>query len=117
MAKPCWRGWISRWAEILVALRTGRRFIPLGDGQFASISDQLRQTTDRDPRCLAIRVRAIRVARAATAIVEEALGEDISYESDARWQEAIARMHEVRDLNPVPPEGLKANLRDYQRHG
>ena len=104
-------------AELLTALRSGRRFVPLGDGQFASISDQLRQRLTAIYDVSQSETGAIRVARAATPIIEEALGTDIEYESDARWQEALTRLNEVRDMQPVPPEGLKATLRDYQRSG
>ena len=104
-------------AELLAALRSGRRFVPVGNGQFATISEQLRQ------RLMAIHdvsqtdSGVLRISKTAAPIIEEALGEDISYESDAKWQEALNRMHEVRNLKPVPPEGLKADLRDYQVHG
>ncbi|MEI2755210.1 MAG: hypothetical protein V9F46_02025 [Chitinophagaceae bacterium] len=97
-------------AELLAALRTGRRFVPLGDGQFATIGDQLRQRLTAIFDVAQLEGGQLRISKAATPIIEEALGEDISYESDAKWQEALTRLNEIRSLRPEPPAGLKADL-------
>jgi hypothetical protein len=56
----------------------------------------------------------IKVSRAATAVVEEALGTDISYESDASWRDALDRLATAKNLKPELPANLMADLRDYQ---
>ncbi len=104
-------------AELLAALRTGRRFVPLGDGQFATIGEQLRQRLTAIYDVAQLENGQMRISKAATPIIEEALGDDISYESDAKWQEALARLQEIRNFRPEPPVGLKADLREYQKHG
>jgi superfamily II DNA or RNA helicase len=104
-------------AELLAALRGGRRFIPLGDGQFAMISDQLRQRLNSIQDVSQTDSGAIRVSRAATAVVEEALGSDISYESDMSWRDALTRLASAKNLIPVVPDALNADLRDYQKTG
>ncbi len=104
-------------AELLTALRGGRRFVPLGDGQFAMISEQLRQRLNSIQDVSQSDSGAIRVSRAATAVVEEALGSDISYESDMSWRDALDRLAGARVLKPVVPSNLNAELRDYQKTG
>jgi hypothetical protein len=104
-------------AELLAALRSRRRFIPLADGQFAVISEELRARLTSIQDVAQSEAGVLRVSQAATAIVEEALGSDIRFESDARWQEALARLHQARDLKPVLPDNLHADLRDYQKAG
>jgi hypothetical protein len=104
-------------AELLAALRGGRRFVPLGDGQFAMISDSLRQRLNSIQDVSQSETGNIRVSRAATAVVEEALGSDISYESDMSWRDALDRLATARKLNPVVPGDLNAELRDYQKTG
>ncbi len=104
-------------AELLAALRTGRRFVPMGDGQFATISDQLRQRLTAIHDASQNETGGIRISRAAIPILEESLGDDISYESDEKWQEALRKMQEIRDYCPAVPEGLQATLREYQKHG
>lgn len=104
-------------AELLAALRGGRRFIPLGDGQFAMISDSLRQRLNSIQDVSQSDSGAIRVSRAATAVVEEALGSDITYESDMSWRDALDRLASARKMTPVVPKNLNADLREYQKAG
>ncbi len=103
-------------AELLAALRGGRRFIPVGDGQFAMISDQLRDRLTSIHDVSQNDSGTLKISRAAALIIEEALGDDISYESDQQWHDAIGRLNEVRNLQPVVPESLHATLRDYQKN-
>ncbi len=104
-------------AELLAALKGGRRFVPLGDGQFAVISEQLRQRLNSIQDVSQTDGGVIKLSRAATAVVEEALGTDITYELDASWRDAIDRLQTARTLNPQVPSTLQADLRDYQRSG
>ncbi|MCC6512253.1 MAG: DEAD/DEAH box helicase, partial [Pirellulaceae bacterium] len=104
-------------AELMVAIRTGGRFVPLGDNQFATISQELRarmatiddlSTPDSD---------GLRLSRAAAPLVDEAIGLDIPAERDLKWQEAINRLNEWAANPPDPPKTLCAELRDYQVSG
>ncbi|MFN7842615.1 MAG: SNF2-related protein [Pirellula sp.] len=104
-------------AELLAALKGGRRFVPLGDGQFAVISEQLRQRLNCIQDVSQTDGGVIKLSRAATAVVEEALGTDITYELDTSWRDAIDRLQTARTLNPQVPSTLQADLRDYQRSG
>jgi hypothetical protein len=104
-------------AELLAALRQGRRFVPLGDGQFALISEALRQRLGVIQDVSIGDQGQIRVSRAGTAVIEEALGSDISVEADMSWKDALARLAGAKSLKPVVPKTLRADLRDYQVSG
>lgn len=103
--------------DLLAALRSGSQFIRVGDGDFAAISDQLRDRLNSMFDIAQIDDGILKVSRAATAVVEQALGDDIEFESDANWQDALRRLQETRELKPEPPETLEADLRDYQVAG
>ncbi|MCE2752271.1 MAG: DEAD/DEAH box helicase [Pirellula sp.] len=104
-------------AELLSALRQGRRFVPLGDGQFAQISDTLRQRLGAIQDVSIGDGNELRVSKAGTAVVEEALGSDISVDADMSWKDALARLAGARKLKPKVPETLRADLREYQVSG
>lgn len=104
-------------AELLAALRGGRRFVPLGDGQFAMISEQLRQRLNSIQDVSTTDSGQIRVSRAATAVIEEALGTDITFEADSSWRDALDRLRTAKTLQPKVPANLMADLREYQKSG
>lgn len=104
-------------AELLAALRGGRRFVPLGDSQFAMISEQLRQRLNSIQDVSTTESGQIRVSRAATAVIEEALGTDITFEADSSWRDALDRLRTAKTLQPKVPANLMADLREYQKSG
>lgn len=104
-------------AELLAALRRGGRYVQLASGQFAAISDQLRKRLTMMDDVSAPEGKQLRVERAGATLLNESLGQDISFESDAKWQDAIERMTSIKGLPTKPPKGLKADLRDYQLVG
>ncbi|MFN9852090.1 MAG: DEAD/DEAH box helicase, partial [Planctomycetota bacterium] len=104
-------------SELFAALRQGRRFVPLGDGQFALISESLRQRLGSIDDVSIGDAGQIRVSKAGTAVIEEALGSDITYEADHSWKEALARLSSAKRLQPSVPTDLKADLRGYQQAG
>jgi superfamily II DNA or RNA helicase len=104
-------------AELMSALKQGRRFVPIGDGQFAQISEALRERLGAIQDVSIGEPGEIRVSRAGTAVVEEALGSDISVDADLAWKEALKRLAGARKLQPKVPENLRADLREYQQSG
>jgi superfamily II DNA or RNA helicase len=104
-------------AELFAALRQGRRFVPVGDGQFALISESLRQRLGAMQDVSIGDQGQIRVSKAGTAVIEEALGSDISVEADMSWKDALARLSSAKNLQPEVPATLQADLREYQRSG
>ena len=104
-------------AELLAALRRGGRFVQLASGQFAAISDQLRKRLTMMDDVSAPEGKQLRVERAGATLLSESLGDDISFESDVKWQTAIERLTSIKGLPTKPPKGLNAELRDYQVAG
>jgi superfamily II DNA or RNA helicase len=104
-------------AELLAALRGGRRFVPLGDGQFAKLSEELRQRLTVLADLSTGDGGELRFSKAATPLVRQSLGADITIEVDQRWQQMLDRLDQVNQLNPKLPAGLNAELREYQQHG
>ena len=54
-------------AELMVAIRNGGRFVPLGDNQFATISDQLRARMTMIDDVSSVDGGALRMARATAS--------------------------------------------------
>jgi hypothetical protein len=104
-------------AELLAALRRGGRYVQLASGQFAAISEQLRKRLTMMDDVSAPEGKQLRVERAGATLLNESLGDDISFESDVKWQTAIERLTSIKGLPTKPPKGLKADLRDYQVAG
>ncbi|TVQ04372.1 MAG: DEAD/DEAH box helicase [Planctomycetaceae bacterium] len=104
-------------ADLLVAVRENRNLVRVGDREFASISAGFRRRLQQLDDSVVVERGALRIADAAAPIVSELLGEDVTLETAARWQETIQRLSQIRDWAPDPPEGLKAGLRDYQVDG
>jgi superfamily II DNA or RNA helicase len=104
-------------AELMASLRSGSRFVPLGGNQFATISDALRARLTVIDDVSGVEGKNLRTSRAATLLVEEALGDDIPAEFDHRWQDALERLHAFEATDRPPPENLNAELRDYQAAG
>jgi SNF2 family DNA or RNA helicase len=97
--------------------RARGRFVPLGDGRFIALTQQL-QTQLRqlaavsEPEKVGRRIHALGAAAIGT-LLEEA-GE---VEADAAWRKHAARLREADDWTPGLPSTLQAELRDYQREG
>ena len=104
-------------AELLAALRRGGRYVQLASGQFAAISEQLRKRLTMMDDVSAPEGKQLRVERAGATLLNESLGDDISFESDVKWQTAIERLTSTKGLPTKPPKGLNAELRDYQVAG
>lgn len=104
-------------AELMVAIRNGSRFVPLGDNQYATISNELRSRLSVIDDVTSSEGGRLRLPRAATPLIDEAIGADIPVERDLRWQETIDRLNQWQANPPEPPKALNANLRDYQVSG
>ncbi len=104
-------------AELLASLRQGGRFVPLGDGQFATISDALRRRLAAIDDVSTPDGKRLKVGRASTLIVEENLGQDISAKADAKWRNLTRRLNDLSGIPESPPAALQAQLRDYQLEG
>ncbi len=104
-----------------LAARSDSRFIPLGRGQFLSLSNRLRQrleailaygTPDTESKATLFHPLA------ALALAEEDSGHDQEWlHGDRDWQAVLARFQGPVDTPPAPPPELRAELRPYQVEG
>ncbi len=101
----------------LITMMKGSRFVALGDGEYVSLTDDLRRKLSKlklvttEGKKDAMQVNAL-----AAGAIEQAL-EDIELEADKPWQHSVERMNKAFSATPVLPKTLQADLRDYQREG
>lgn len=93
------------------------RFIPLGEGQFLTLTRELRRRLE-DLRALAeTHGKGLRVHAAAAPAVAELAGEAGAFKTDKTWRKLLGRIREAQSLEPQLPSTLKTELRDYQHEG
>lgn len=94
-----------------------QRFIPLGEGEFLALTDQLRAQLSDLAALADLSDSEARLPRAAAALAEQIL-DGMAVTADPTWLEGLQRLSEASALQtPTLPVGLKADLRDYQRDG
>lgn len=95
----------------LVANSKGR-FVRLDEREYLVLSESLRRRLDT-LRGLTDRGQFHPLAAAA---IEDSL-DGMTVKSSKHWKELLARLAAVRELEPVVPSTLQAELRDYQSEG
>ncbi len=101
----------------LISMMKGSRFVALGDGEYVSLTDDLRRKLSKLKLVTSEGKKdALQVNALAAGAVEQAL-EDIQLEADKPWQHSVDRMNKAFSVTPVLPKTLQADLRDYQREG
>jgi len=104
-------------SDLLAAVREDRQLVRVGDRKFARISEAFRDRLTSLGDTLIPEKGQLRLAGAAVPIARELLGDDVTIEATAAWHDAIERIDSLADWNPDRPEGLDAQLRDYQLDG
>ncbi|WP_044558473.1 DEAD/DEAH box helicase [Azospirillum sp. B4] len=88
------------------------RFVRLDDGQFVALDRHFRRQLDRLHR-----LGGLKVPRAAGAALRDLIEEAASAKVDEAWQAFIHALDENAAWQPRLPNGLTAELRDYQVQG
>lgn len=104
-------------AELLKAVRAGRRFIRLERGRFASIEADLRARLVRAADSVFTTSRGMLAISAAAGDALEALLPGGELVADEAWLRIRARLAALGELTPSVPETLCVTLRDYQLTG
>ncbi len=102
------------------AATPGTRFVPLKEGQYLTLSDQLLSRVrelralgeENSDRLKVHRLAAIRLSQ----LVEEAQ-QQAAVVSDTGWRNLLDQHGALSSWVPDLPSGLQAELRDYQRAG
>ncbi|MFP6806355.1 MAG: SNF2-related protein [Pseudomonadales bacterium] len=88
------------------------RFIELGDGEFLTLTKELRLRLDE----IGSYSHGGKVHALNASSLEESI-EGMSIDADESWLSLRTRLQEVRELEPVLPNTLQVELRDYQLTG
>jgi superfamily II DNA or RNA helicase len=99
-------------APLMQAFRSGRRYVVLGPGNFARITDELRAQLGALDAVAHVRGSHVEVAPSAALYLDAA----IEVHGDAAWTRLRDRARGASALEPVVPD-LRAELRDYQIEG
>lgn len=104
-------------ATLLSALRSGRRYLDLGNGQFATISRELRDRLDRIGDLLHSNRGKLEFNATAAPALADLFEENVTLKACKKWKESLSRLKKASELDPVVPTTLAAELRDYQVEG
>ncbi|MCA9140565.1 MAG: hypothetical protein KDB00_27525, partial [Planctomycetales bacterium] len=92
-------------------------YIQLGEGQWARISRELRKRLRRLKDATHKDRRALKLDATAAPVIRELVDSDVSVKASRAWQKCIQRLANAEKLDPALPDGLDANMRDYQIDG
>ncbi len=104
-------------AALLAALREGRRYVSLGKGQFASITQAFRDRLAAVADMLHSNRGKLEFNSTAAPVIAELLEDKTAIKASKKWKETLARMNRATELDPQVPTTLTADLRDYQVEG
>lgn len=92
-------------------------FIQIGKDQWAHISQRLQQRLRRLADHAHVERGKLKVGVTAVPSIQALLEDDIQVDAPKKWNETVSRLHKAENLNPVVPESLNAELRNYQKEG
>ncbi|HJV70619.1 DEAD/DEAH box helicase [Ideonella sp.] len=108
--------------QLIGAAGSGSRFVPLGEGRYAALTQELRdRLADLAAVAEAHRAKgddlaALRIPSVAAPWLQEVVqGAQVDY--DAGFAAQLRRLDEARGLVPKLPATLQAHLRPYQEEG
>jgi superfamily II DNA or RNA helicase len=105
-------------ADLLDRLGSARgRFVPLDDGRFLALTDELRRRLEGFSAVTESVKGARRIGAAAAPAVEDLLASAGAVKTDRRWAALIDQIASAQRFEPELPIGLQAELRDYQLQG
>ncbi len=93
------------------------RFIALGKGEFAAISNEFRKRLEQLRSATEMHGKELRFHPLAAPAIEEATADAGSLKADKHWRKTVKRLQAARALAPTLPSTLQAELRDYQVDG
>jgi SNF2 family DNA or RNA helicase len=93
------------------------RFIPIGEGQFVALTNELRRRLLELSAYSERRGKSIGLHPLAALAIQD-LTESLPHlETDHAWQMRLDKIRSARSFSPVLPSTLKGELRDYQMEG
>ncbi|MEZ6149682.1 MAG: DEAD/DEAH box helicase [Pirellulaceae bacterium] len=92
-------------------------YVRLGDKGWAKISMALRKQLKALHDSVNQERNTLKFDMTSAPAIRELLAQDIEMKATAAWNQCLARLEKAERLEPVLPEGIQADLRDYQRDG
>jgi len=93
------------------------RFIPLGEGEFLALTNELRKRLDELRAFSEQTAKGVRFHSLASLALRDLTDSVGSLEADEAWREHIEQIDRSRHLMAKVPSTLQAQLRDYQVDG
>ena len=93
------------------------RFLPLGDGQFLTLTQEFRKRLDELRTFSEQHGKGTRFHPLAALALEDFIDEVGELKADKRWKDHVKRLKEIETYQQEVPSTLQAELRDYQIEG
>jgi superfamily II DNA or RNA helicase len=97
--------------------QTQSRFLPLGDGQFLTLTESFRKRLDELKAYGEEHGNGVRLHPLAALALEEFVEEAGALKADKHWKAHVKKLKDMRAFAPQLPSTLQADLRDYQVEG
>ncbi len=97
--------------------QTSSRFIPLGRGQFLTLSKELQKQLAALGAYAELGEENILVHPLAAHAIDDFTRSGIEFHADVDWEKHMNRIAEAGKFKPVIPSTMQAQLRDYQEDG
>lgn len=92
------------------------RFMPMGEGRYLALTQELRTRLDDLAAVAEAQKDELRIPALAAAWVQDTL-QGAVVETDAAFTQRVYHLARARDLSPALPATLQASLRPYQEEG
>ena len=94
-----------------------KRFVPLGEGQFLALTEDLKNQLKAIAAITELRNRSLRFQPAAAPTIDSLTQHLTHIETDENWENHLRRIKSGSMHVPEIPKDLKATLRNYQIDG
>jgi superfamily II DNA or RNA helicase len=92
-------------------------YVRLGDKGWAKISQALRKQLKSLNDSVNHERNTLKFDMTSAHAIRDLLAQDIEMKATAAWTQCLNRLEKAERLEPVLPQGLQAELRDYQHDG
>lgn len=106
-------------ADLLNRIRSAEgNFIRLNDKEYVALTETFRRALERlEGVSLEEKKDEVKVSTFQAGLLEELREEGLSLKTDKAFETVVKRIEAAETLVPKVPEGLRAELRDYQTEG
>lgn len=109
-------GLVLSFTALLDAAHQKSRFIPMGDGVYAALTQRLKDRLADLAAVAEMDKHGARIPQIAASWLDDAL-DGAGVKSDGEFRAAIDRLHHAQKEVPKLPKSLQAELRPYQEDG